>query len=72
MTPLNAIEIVRSEYMANMKNAVRMNGIVYVSPAMYELISKEEGAALERLLANLPIIEMGEFNPLALNGWDIG
>lgn len=65
MTPLEAIKLVESQSLKGMKKAVRFNNDLFVSPAMYELLSKEKGEDLQRLLANIPIIDMGQFNVMS-------
>ncbi len=49
-------------HMVGMKKAVRQGDRLYVSPAMWDLLSHAEGAELERLLAAIPCTEIPEFD----------
>ncbi len=50
------INIVRSKILVNSKIALEVEGIIYVSPAMYSLIEKAETQKeLKHLINNIPV-----------------
>ena len=59
---LTGLQLIVDRHMAGMKKAVRQGGKLYVSPAMYDLISHAEGDELERLLSAIPCTEIPEFD----------
>ena len=63
--PLSGIPIVECPSMVGQKKAVRMNGTIYLSPAMMDLVRHTEGDELERLLAAIPLTELGDCKPWA-------
>lgn len=56
--PLHALPIAVSTHMAGTKKAVKMNGTVYVSPAMHDLIRHAEGDELRRILEAIPLLDL--------------
>jgi hypothetical protein len=47
-----------SSYLVGSKQAVEMDGVLYVSPAMFDLMRHAEGDELERLLAAIPVLRL--------------
>lgn len=56
---LNNVEIQVNEQMVGAKQAVVLNGIVVVSPAMWDLIVHASPEELERLLSQIKLLNLG-------------
>jgi hypothetical protein len=70
---IGGYEIQVSKYLEGMKKAVKLNGIIYLSPAMWDLVKHAETQEeLRHLLENIPLVDMGTLpNPwgLPLMNW---
>lgn len=52
-------------WMAGMKQAASMNGVVHLSPAMYSLVSTASDQELEHLLESIQVVELPHFDTLS-------
>lgn len=52
---VEGVPIIRHDYMEGCKSAVSTCGSIYVSPAMFDLISHAEGEELTHLLEQIPV-----------------
>ena len=64
MDTLNAIPIEECSFMKGCKKAVKANGKIYLSPAMMDLVKHADEDELQHLLANIPLLDFGDFDPL--------
>jgi hypothetical protein len=57
-------EVRRSEALVGCRFAFMHRNTLYVSPALYDLLTHEEGAALRRLLEIIRIVPLGGDQPV--------
>jgi hypothetical protein len=55
---VRGIPVVVSKALTGAKQAVFTEGTLHVSPAMFELMRHAEGDELEKLLANIPMVQI--------------
>ncbi len=60
---LEGIPVRVSQSMARAKKGILLNGELFLSPAMYSLAKDTTPEELEHLFRNLPILNLGDFNP---------
>ena len=63
-SPLHGFRVAVSSALAGRKFAIKQGDTVYVSPAMYDLMSHADEAELERLLGAIRVIEIPELTSL--------
>jgi hypothetical protein len=60
--PLDGFRVVKSDIMTGAKKAVRVGDTIYVSPAMFDLMSHSSEEELRHLLANIPLLNLPALN----------
>lgn len=58
------VSITTSRILTGMNKAVLMNGKVSVSEAMHKLLRDDDIAAAERVARSIPLVNIGNFDPL--------
>lgn len=62
MTPLFGCPVQVSSSLQYGKKAVKLNGIIYVSPAMHELMKGTDSDELEKLFRAIELVDMDKFS----------
>ncbi|HUT88698.1 MAG TPA: hypothetical protein VMY37_04330 [Thermoguttaceae bacterium] len=57
---MEGVSVQVSPWLEGMKKAVRFGETIYVSPAMWDLLSHANPAELEHLVANIPVLDLGD------------
>ncbi len=55
---LTGMSVVMNNWLAGVDKAVKVGGTIHVSPAVYSLMKTADSDELEKLLRNLPLLDL--------------